>query len=130
MADKLKIYEDVLSMTHDEIDNIAKKDELDDKSLEYLYKLVDIAKDIETIMAMHDYSDDDGYSNRMYPYYMYDGDMDMRGNSYRKRDSMGRYSRTGGYSRGSEMRMRLEQMMNDATTDHEREAIRSALERM
>ena len=123
MADRMKIYEDVLGMTHDEIDNIVKKDELDDKSLEYLYKLVDIAKDIETIMAMHDYGDD-GYSGKMYPYYMYDGDMPMNGNSYRKRDSMGRYSREGN------LRMRLEQMMNEATSSHERDAIRSALERM
>lgn len=139
MADKMHIYEDALDMVEEEIDKIVKKEELDDKCLEYLYKLVDISKDIETIMAMRGeyggYSED-GYSMRGRPYYSYDDG--MNGHSYRRRDSMGRYSRDyrhggymgNGYSREGDLRMRLEQMMNEATTDHERDAIRNALDRM
>lgn len=135
MANKLDIYEDLKEMVEDEIDKILKKGELDEKCLEYLYKLTDIAKDVETIMAMHEYGgEEQGYS-RMYPYYSYDDGMSMKkrpmmddGYSYRYRDSMGRYAR--GYSREGDMRMKLEQMMSEATTEHERNAIREALDRM
>ena len=127
MAEKDRLYEEVMSLVEDEIEKISKKEELDEKCLDYLYKLVDIAKDIETISAMQsEYGG--GYSNRMY----YDDGM-MHGNSYRqKRDSMGRYSRTGyrGYSRDGDVMSRLEMMMNEATTEREREAIRRALDSM
>ena len=144
MADKdYRIYEDVKDMVEDEIEKITKKDELDDRCLEVLYKLVDIAKDVETVMAMHEYGGEfdmeNGYSTRMYPHYMYDN-----GHSYRNRDSMGRYSRTGGYnghmnnsytyrngySRTGDIAAKLESMMSEATTDREREAIQRALEQM
>lgn len=142
MADNMHLYEDLKDLVEDEIDKIVKKDDLDEKCLEYLYKLVDIAKDIETIMAMREYGgDDQGYS-RMYPYYSYDDGMSMKkrpmmddGYSYRHRDSMGRYARDGydyrgRYSREGDMRAKLEQMMAESTTEHEREALRGALERM
>ena len=137
MANNMRVYEDVKEMVEQEIENIVKKDELDEKCLDWLDKLVDIAKDVDTIFAMHDYADDGGYSNRMYyPHYYNDGDMPMtHGNSYRNRDSMGRYSRNynnyrGGYSREGNMRDRLEQMMAEATTQQERDAINGALDRL
>lgn len=133
MADRNRIYEDVLDVVEDEIDKIVKKEDFDDRCLEYLYKLTDIAKDSETIMAMRDeYVDDSGYSQRGNSYR-------MSGNSYR---GNGRYSsnygyRNGGYmggygySRdGSDMRSKLEHMMNEASTEHEREVIRRTLEQM
>ena len=144
MADKnYRVYEDVKDMVEDEIEKIVKKDELDDRCLEVLYKLVDISKDVETITAMHEYGGEmdmeNGYSSRMYPRYMYDN-----GNSYRNRDSMGRYSRNGGYSgrmnnsyayrngysRTGDLSAKLESMMSEASTDREREAIQRALEQM
>ena len=140
MSNNMRVYDDLKDMVEREIENIVKKDELDEKCLGWLDKLVDIAKDIDTIYAMHDYGNEDGgYSNRMYyPHYYNDGEMMpmTHGNSYMNRDSMGRYSRNSyayrgnGYSREGNMRERLEQMMNEATTQQERDAINSALDRM
>ena len=136
MTKDMRIYEDVKDLVEEEIDRIIKKGELDDKCLEYLDKLVDIAKDVDTIFAMHSEYDYDGYSQSRRPFYSYDEP--MHGNSYMRRDSRGRYSndyRSGGYmghgySREGDMRARLESMLNEAATEHEREAIRSALDRM
>lgn len=141
MADKMRIYDDLKEMVEEEIDKIVKKDNMDEKCLEWLDKLVDIAKDIDTIYAMHDYGDD-GYSQTGRPYYSYDDGMmtgrSSRGRGYQRRDNMGRYVgnsydyRNGGYigsgySRDGDMRSKLEQMMGTATTETEREAIRAAL---
>ena len=134
MADKMRVYVDLKELVEREIQNIVRKDEMDDKCLEHLDKLVDIAKDIDTIFAMNDYSEgyeDYGYSqNARYPHIYRDDTMPMvNGNSYQRRDNMGRYSR--GYSRSDGMiRDRLESMMNEATTEHEREEIRSAIDRL
>lgn len=138
MAEKTRIYEDIKEMVENELSNIAKKGEIDEKCLTHLDKLVDIIKDIDTITAMKEYSDDDGYSTMYTPHY-YDG-----GNSYRARDMRGRYSRDdgynmrysrdnysrGGYSRDGNMRDKLERMMDEAQTQAERDAIRQALDRM
>ena len=148
MADKMRTYLDAKEMVEKEINGIVRKGELDDKCLEWLDKLIDIAKDIDTIFAMHDYQDDEngGYSNRMYYPHYYDGDM-MTGNSYgynRYGANRMRYSRDNGYhdingmdmngngySRTENLRMRLEQMMNsEATTEKEREALRNAINRL
>lgn len=136
MADKMHIYEDLKEMVEDEIDKIVKKGEIDEKCLEYLDKLVDISKDIDTINAMNEYGGEEpGYSQMRRPYYnSYDDGMTNR-NSYQRRDGMGRYMRSydngGGYSRGGgNIAARLESMMAEASTEHEREAIRRALEQM
>jgi hypothetical protein len=139
--DKMKIYEDVKELVEDEIHKIVKKDDIDEQCLMHLDKLVDIAKDVDTIFAMNDYSEEEGgYSQMRRPMYYNDGEMmPMNGNSYQRRDSMGRYSnnrynmnrgydnRYGGYSREGELANRLQSLMDEATTDREREAIRNAL---
>lgn len=143
MADKMSLYNDVRDLVEEEIEKITKKDTLDEKCLEYLYKLMDISKDVETVTAMqaeYDSGMNGGYSNRMYPHYMNEG---MRGgNSYR--GNGGRYSNMDGgsyyggsrgngmgYSRtGGDIMTRLETMMAEAPTEREREAIRRALEQM
>lgn len=101
-----------------------------------------------------------GYFGRM-PYYMYDDGMGMsnRGGSYEggsyeggsyeggsyargrgsnaNRDSRGRYSSEGGYSRNysedgysGDTKEELQRLMNNAQNDREREAIRKALDSM
>ena len=139
--DTMKIYEDVKELVEDEIHKIVKKDDIDEQGLMHLDKLVDIAKDIDTIFAMNDYSENEGgYSQMRRPMYYNDGDMmPMNGNSYQRRDSMGRYSNrynwnkgydnryNGGYSREGELANRLHSLMDEATTDRERDAIRNAL---
>ena len=147
MADRIRTYTDTLEMVEKEIKAVNRKGELDDKCLDYLDKLVDIAKDIETVLAMHDYQDEEngGYSNRMYYPHYYDNEM-MNGNSYRYNGygtNRMRYSRDNdyhmndnmhngnGYSRTENLRMRLENMMNsEDRTETEREALRNAINRL
>jgi hypothetical protein len=76
-----------------EIKNLNSKNDISPTELDRAYKAVDIIKDIKTIEAMEDYSDD-GYSGRRY---YYDDDMKYaRDRSYRReRDSMGRYADSG-----------------------------------
>ena len=114
----------------DELDEIARKGELGAGDLEIIHKLTDTIKNLDKIDMLEDGG---GYSQA--------GDWEIegraynRGNSYarRKRDSMGRYSRDGRmmpnriYSRdGGKDRMieHLDAMMDEASTDKEREAIR------
>lgn len=92
--------------------------------LELVDKLTHAMKSIKTTIAMIEAEDDDGgYSGRTMPMY---GGMNYRGTSRRsyeggnsyargrgsgaKRDSMGRYSRTGGYSYADSMEELLEDM--------------------
>lgn len=134
MADRNSIYEDLKDMVEDEIEKITKKGELDETSLMHLDRLVDIVKDTCEI----EMSAEQGYSQRHAPYYPYSMD---GGNSYQRRDSMGRYSRNnsyrgngnsynGNYSRNGDIVDRLESMMNEAQTEREREAIRRAMEQI
>lgn len=144
----MKVYDQIKDMLCDELEEIAKKKELTTNSLDVLYKGVDILKDIATIHVMEQeypsegYSRDSGYSqgyyNRM-PYYMYDEmGMSHEGNSYARgrgsnaqRDSMGRYA--DGYARNGysgDTKEELRQMMNRASNEREREAIRKAMDSM
>lgn len=143
----MKVYDQIKDMLCDELEEIAKKKELTTNSLEVLYKGVDILKDISTIKAMEQeypeegYSRDGGYSQGYYgrmPYYMYDeapGNSYARGRGrYANRDSMGRYSSDGDYSREGYsrdgMKEELRMMMDRARTDKERDAIRKAMDSM
>lgn len=119
-----------------ELDEIARKPEMSAGDLETVHKLTDTIKNIDKI----DMLEDDGYSQGG------DWEADMRGsygrgNSYRgrRRDSMGRYSREGssrnrgGYSRdGSKDRMmeHLEEMMQEAGSEKEREAIQRCMRQL
>ena len=98
----MKVYYDIKDMLEKELEQIADKRELTSNNLEIMDKVVDIIKDIETICAMRDASED--YSGSYMPRYFYD-DGNMSNNSYARgrgryarRDSMGRYSSEDGYS--------------------------------
>lgn len=120
-----------------ELDEIASKHEMSAGDLETVHKLTDTIKNIYKIDMLDsdsEYSQGGGWEAR--------GTYD-RGNSYAgrrnaRRDSMGRYSRTGGntgnmprmYSRADakeEMMQHLDEMMDAATTDREREIIRRCM---
>ena len=120
----------------DELDEIARKPEMSAGDLETAHKLTDTIKNIDKIEMLEE---DGGYSQA--------GDWEMegrgsynRGSSYRgrKRDSMGRYSREGNYSRRmysrgdskEHMMMELEEAMNAAGSDREREVIRRAMDQL
>lgn len=115
----------------EELDKFAKSGEVSINSLEKIHKLTDTIKNIDKIMALEG---EDGYS-------------EMYGSSYargrRRRDSMGRYSRDGGYSEDdySERRgysrdeakdhimNKLGEMMEDASPK-ERETIKKWMREM
>lgn len=123
---------DLRDMLCDELEEIAGKKEMSAGDLETINKLTDTIKNIDKICIM---DEDGGYSQA--------GDWEARGrfgdhsyndggNSYRgrKRDSMGRYSQRrgrGGYSRAGGvdgMMEHLDAMMDEASTEQERDAIR------
>lgn len=126
----MKVLYDLEDMIEDEIKKITKKGELDVQSVELAYKMVDIYKDIETICAMKS-SNSGGYSR---------SDGSWSGGSYgmgriyddgyaMRRDSMGRYSRSG-YARNEEHDhaiQRLEQMLKDTTDENVRRSIQKSI---
>jgi hypothetical protein len=129
-------------MLCDELAKITKKGELSAGSLDAVDKLTHSIKSIDTIIAMDEYSEDDGMS--------YEGSRGEnrggnRGRSYargRNRDSMGRYTRggsyrgsyaRGGYSRDEEMenlKMNLQDMLEEANSEEERKMIRKWLKQV
>lgn len=120
-------YYDLKNMLCRELEQVTNKGELSAGELDVVDKLTHSIKSIATIMAM----EDSGYSN----------DGMQSGNSYaRNRDSRGRYSRdyysrdgrSMGYSRDDKTRMieQLEDMMQDAKSDMEREALRNCINQM
>lgn len=123
-------------MLCEELEKITKKGELSAGSLDAVDKLTHSIKSIDTIIAMEEYSEDDGMTYE--GSYARGGKGGNRGNSYargRKRDSMGRYSRdsyrdgygNGGYSREEEMdnlKMELQGLLEDAENEEERKMIR------
>lgn len=142
----MKALYDLKEMLCKEIEKVTVKNDITPAEIEAIYKVVDIIKDIDTISAMEEYSEDDGYSQRGYSNrgysrrgsYGYSED-----NSYRRgRDSRGRYtSRDGGSYRGSyrgysradareDMMSRLEEAMESASSEHERQAIMRCMEKL
>lgn len=131
----MKALEKLRETLCEELDKVAKKSEMSAGDLEVTHKLTDTIKNIDKIMMLEDgeegYSQDGGWMARgTY------GD----GNSYRgrKRDSMGRYSRADGrwmrtdrYSRadGKDAMMdKLEEMMQNASTERERQVIQRCMD--
>lgn len=113
---------DIREMLCKELDEIARKGELSAGDLEAVHKLTDTMKNIDKIEML----EDDGYSR--------DGDWmaDIRGtygrgNSYRHRDRMGRYSRT---DAREHMKKQLEDMMRNADDDRTRDALRRCMDAM
>lgn len=124
----MKALYDLKEKLNEELKEIARKPEMGAGDLELIHKLTDTIKNIDKICALEE---DGGYSQA--------GDTEMgeygRGNSYRgrRRDSMGRYSRDGGYSRHDAkegMMMQLGEMMDSASTERERDAIRRCMEQL
>jgi hypothetical protein len=130
-------------MLCDELAKITKKGELSAGSLDAVDKLTHSIKSIDTIIAMDEYSEDDGMSYE--DSYARGGNRGggNRGRSNAsgvRRDSMGRYSRDGsyrgsyrGYSRDEEMeelKMGLQELLEDASSEEERKMIRKWLKQV
>lgn len=133
----------------EELEHLAHKP-LDRNGLEAIGEMVDIVKDIEEISEKeqgYSYGDNSYRGNynqgsiaRMYPVYGYS--FERGRGEYAPRDSQGRYmdggnSMNGGYSRdngyyagGSNTKDELKKLMEHATNETEKEAIRVAIESM
>ena len=122
------------------------KGELSSSSLQYVDTLSHAAKNVCKLIEaseMVDYSGADGGSYEGESYRgSYARGMSRRGGSYpmsradggssyrRRRDSMGRYSREGGYSRNDEMISELREMMEGAPDDRTREEFQRLISKM
>lgn len=132
--ENVEMLYDLCEYISDEIEDVNDKirqagGKLTTGDLEVIDKLTHALKSIKTTIAMEEaegHSYDDGM--RMMPR---GGVSYARGRgAYAKRDSMGRYSRRGGYSRAESVKQMLEDAMENASTEHEREAIRKAIQEM
>ncbi len=129
----MKNYKDLKDMLCEELEDIANKPKIELGDLDIVHKLTDTIKNIDKIEMLEDdgYSRDGGWEARgNYGRGMsYDDD----GNSYagRRRTRDGRYSRN--YSRGDakeHMIDKLEDMMDDAESEKEREAIKRCISQL
>lgn len=136
--------EKIKNMLCEELEEIANKGELSSGSLDTIHKLTDTIKNIDKIEMLEEdggYSQGGGdweargtYGRHGYHHEnSYDGGMrggyHDGGNSYRgrKRDSMGRYSKDDGKDH---MIKKLHEMMDDAESEKEREAIRRCIQQI
>ena len=118
-----KLYE-LKEMLCDELKEYGDKDKLDVSSLEIVDTLAHAIKNIDKIIEAgeEDYSMRGSY---------YDDGSYMRGRSYAKRDSRGRYSRMrNDYSRDNDMVMELRDLMNDASDEHTRRELQKMISKM
>lgn len=130
----MKALYDMKDKFQEELEEIARKPEMGAGDLELVHKLTDTIKNIDKICALEE---EGGYSQAV--------DMDgyARGNSYANRGKhyvRGHYSRDNGrgYSRGrysrdggkDQMMDQLEDMLNDAGSEKERQAIQRCISQL
>lgn len=134
----------IREMLSKELETFEKKSQLSMADLDRVHKLTDTIKNIDKIDMLEDgYSEDGHYmgEGRIYGTSYDDGSSYARGRMRAKRDSMGRYSREGGYAeegrggrRGGysykdkdDMLEHLHEMMDEAGSTKEREAIKRCI---
>jgi len=136
----MRTYEDLRDMLCKELEEIAEKGELSAGGLDVLHKLTDTIKNIDKIAMLQEggYSKDGDWEAEIRGNYgrgySREGDRGGQGgySSRRgqRRDSMGRYSREGRYSRGGDMMEYVDMMMDEAPDERTREMIRDFKEKM
>lgn len=144
----MKSLHELKEMLCDELDNIVKRKEISVGSLDTIQKLTDSIKNIYKIEMLKEadeyseergssyrrmYDDEDSYARRGRHYvrghYSRDGEGvgGDGGSSYGRRGSYGRYSRADGKD---SMMEKLEEIMEYADTDKQREAIRRCMSQL
>jgi hypothetical protein len=122
-----------------ELENIEKKGQVSMSDLDKVHKMTDTIKNIDKIEMLEDsgYSEDGHYmgEGRIYGTSYDDGSSYARGRMRAKRDSMGRYSRDGrgggySYKDKDDMVEHLHEMMEEAGSTKEREAIKRCIREM
>jgi hypothetical protein len=123
--------DELREMLYCELDEMTKSGELSMGSIKAIGEILDAIKDIETIEAMSQggYSSEEGGNSMRGRYYRdgYAREGSYEGNSYRKRNRMGQFSR---YSRDGEKEQlmeKLETLMNDTTNGGDRAELRQSI---
>jgi len=124
----IKDLETIVEHGASEIHKATRKEDHTPQEIEAIKNIAKLAYYHRILKAMDESEEDDGYSRGGYS--MYDGSSYARG---RRRDSMGRYSRRGGYSMDDSreaMMQKLEEAMREATSERERQAIEQCMNKM
>ena len=125
-------FEDLKRMLKSELEKITKKGDLSPNELDNATKVVCLLEKIGKVEEIDmEMMNSQGYSERYYPQM-------PPANSYaRRRDSMGRYSgepnhypEYSGHGYKEHMVKRLEMMMEEAPTEHERGIIAEAISKL
>lgn len=141
-------FDKLMSLVENEIEAINRNGKFKSREeIDSVYKLVDIAKDIECMNRWEEEMDGESYDDGM-SYergmrggsYRYDGNSYARGRRNARRDSMGRYSREsyrgGSYERGysrdgkEEYKEQLMDMMDNAPDEQTRQNIKRMIDQM
>ena len=139
-------FDKLMSLVENEIEAINRNGKFKSREeIDSVYKLVDIAKDIECMNRWEEEMDGESYGDGM-SYerdgrsYRYDGGSYARGRRNARRDSMGRYSREsyrgGSYERGysrdgkEEYKEQLRDMMEEAPDEQTRQSIKRMIDNM
>lgn len=129
-----KLKEKLMDELYDYEEKIKKNPNarMSDMELEKVHKISDTVKNLCKIEALEEgegYSEDGGHwmARGNYGGYNEGGSSYARGRRYAKRDSMGRYSRDDGKN---DILESLEDMMDDASTEKERRALRECIATM
>lgn len=139
----MKMLEELRDNLCEELDKIAMKKSIDNNNLEHIHKLTDSIKNIDKIIMLENggyseageweargnYGHESSYANRGQHYVREhysrdDRDDDMYSG---RRDNRGRYSRDDGRSGMVE---HLREMMEDASSEKDREAIRRCIKQL
>lgn len=144
-------FDKLMSLVENEIEAINRNGKFKSREeIDSVYKLVDIAKDIECMNRWEEEMDGESYDDGM-SYerggrsYRYDGGSYARGRRNARRDDRGRYSRDSymdsyndgrsmrGYSRADgkeDYKNQLRMMMEDAPDEQTRQSIKRMLDTM
>ena len=98
--------------------------------LDYVDKLTHSIKSVKTTIAMIEGEGDMDLGPMKGGYYSGRPDYSYRGRMNARRDSMGRYSRTPGYSRHGDMIDELYELMNNAPDEQTRQEMQRMINRM
>lgn len=126
--------DELKEMLYCELDEMTKMGDLSMGTLKTIGEILDAIKDIETIDAMSqggysgEYANEGG--NSMRGRYYRDGyarEGSYEGNSYRKRNRMGQFSRYSREGESDKLVEKLETLMDDTTNGGDREKIRNQI---
>lgn len=132
---KLRMYEGLREMLEREVAEIEKTNNLDEKSLDHLYKIMTAIKVADKCIDRENGGTSQDSYGRSY------GSYRSYGTSYARRgrdgDGDGRYNERGSYQSMNSydeqrdmMVSKLEAMMKEARNEHERKAIAECLEKI